>query len=121
MGTKLQRCENDAARRNFTHSIEFCVVARVALITLFLLVCRPANSQITLRAGQSYTYRFASLNFRVNTTFGVAEPSGALFLSLEPSAPGQLGPNDAYKVELFEGSPDEQAKLTRTITRASSI
>ena len=79
------------------------------------------HAQLVLKAGESYTYRFDSLPFRYNTTFGIAGPSGTLFAYIDPSFPESLGPTNSYRVELFEDTPVGVPILSRTITSASSI
>jgi hypothetical protein len=79
------------------------------------------HAQLVLKQGESFTYRFDSLPFQNNTTFGIAGPSGALFAYIDPSSPWNLGPTNSYKIELFEDSPEGIAILSRTITSDSSI
>jgi hypothetical protein len=85
------------------------------------LACSMGNAQVTLRAGSSYTYQFATLAFERNATFGIAEPSGTVYLYVDPGFPSSLGPTNSYKVEMFEDGPTQAPILSRIITSASSI
>lgn len=85
------------------------------------IACSVGNAQVTLSAGSSYTYRFSTLPFQRNVTFGIAEPSGALFLYADPAFPSQLGQTNSYQVEMFEGEPNQNPILSRVITGKSSI
>ena len=79
------------------------------------------HAQLVLKSGESYTYRFDSLPFQGNSTFGIAGPSGTLFAYIDPSFPQSLGPANSYKVELFEDTTDGVPIFSRTITSSSSI
>ena len=74
-------------------------------ITALLIGWSDGHAQLVLKAGESYTYRFDSLPFQHNATFGIAGPSGTLFAYIDPSFPQSLGPTNSYKVELFEETP----------------
>jgi hypothetical protein len=86
-----------------------------------LLTAWSGNSQVSLRAGDSYNYQFDTLAFQGNLTFGIAGPSGTVFLYVDPSSPISLGPTNSYKVEMFGDTPAQAPILSRIITAASSI
>jgi len=86
-----------------------------------LIAWSDGHAQLVLKTGESYTYRFDSLPFQRNTTFGIAGPSGTLFAYIDPWDPWSLGPTNSYKVELFEDTPAGIPIFSRTITSASSI
>jgi hypothetical protein len=90
-------------------------------ITALLIGWSEGHAQLVLKGGESYTYRFDSLPFQRNTTFGIAGPSGTLFAYIDPWDPWGLGPTNSYRVELFEDTPVGVPILSRTITSASSI
>jgi len=86
-----------------------------------LMTSLAGYGQVTLGTGASYTYRFERLEFQGKSTFGIAEPSGTVFLYVDPTFPSGLGPNDAYRVEIFEDTSADPPVLSRTITATSSI
>src|SRR5688572_8171115 len=95
--------------------------AMLIFIAALSLTSSRGNSQVTLRAGSSYSYQFDTMAFQGTSTFGSAEPSGAVFLSIDPWNPASLGPTNSYKVEMFEDSLAEAPILSRIITAASSF
>jgi hypothetical protein len=95
--------------------------ALICGIIFLVLTSSRVNSQITLSAGKSFSYEFEGLAYEGNSTFGIAEPSGAVFLNIDPWDPWLLGPTNSYKVEMFEGTTADPPILSRIITYTSSI
>ena len=91
------------------------------LVAFLLLTAARGNCQVVLQGGDWFTYQFTNLVFQNNSTTGIAGPSGAVFLYVEPSDPARLGPTNSYKVEMFEDTTAQAPFLVRTITDASSV
>src|SRR5689334_1489614 len=83
------------------------LVAAIAMMDL------PADGQITLNAGDSYTFEFSSLPL-VGPTNGVP-PSGSLYVNL---APGTLSLFDleTIRYELFEDAPTGTPIASMTVS-----
>lgn len=71
-----------------------------------------ARAQLTLSAGESYTYNFDSLGFFGEVNGGYP-PSGINFATFSTVA-GSQDPGDAYLVEIFENSTSETPLATST-------
>ena len=98
-----------------------CILTAKYFAAALLMTPLAGYGQVTLETGASYTHRFERLEFQGRSTFGIAEPSGTVFLYVNPSFPSGLGPNDAYRVEIFEDTSAGPPVLSRTITATSSI
>src|SRR5262245_27006353 len=83
----------------------------IAVVT----VCPSARCQVTLNAGETYTYEFAALPLTGFTVVGA--PSGLLAVGVNASS---LQPGDALRFEMFEGSPHGTPSFSRTVTADSA-
>jgi hypothetical protein len=87
----------------------------IALCSMALLsVCLPAHCQVTLNAGETYTYQFSTLPRTGFTFFGA--PSGLLALGVNGPS---LQPGDSLRFEMFDDVPSGDPFFSRTVTASS--
>jgi hypothetical protein len=87
-----------------------------------LIVCTRAFSQLTLNAGETYSYYFTNLPFAFGSTGPGNCPWGRVEFAFYPDGTTlHLATNSALLLEMFEGTPDGSPFLSRTLTSTSSI
>jgi len=86
-----------------------------ALYTVALAsLCLPVQGQVTLNAGETYTYQFGTLPLIGFSFFGA--PSGQLAVGVDGST---LQPGDSLLIEMFDSTPTGKPIASGTVTSAS--